>query len=268
MKRRTTERSLRYLAALALAAVAIHTAAAADDWRQIGFFRSDGGNISVGDARVRVVTTVDIPSELFAPGLGADTSKISALYPGWDYVSNLELHYGLLPAGWRQTKYLYTLGAERKALPDDTVPATYAVFDLQGKRGGKIPPDLQAQIGASVPIKAARKGNLDADPEPEWVVVVSAPGADTGRGARMKVSLIDRDSEGWKVTAVFAIGDPSVAGPLEIRDATGDGKPDVVYRTFRETGGHFWVEARIFSAHAGLPSVLNPAPLRPVAATQ
>jgi hypothetical protein len=262
-----TMRWLAPIAALALLAWSIPGTARADDWRQVGFFRSDGGNISVGDAHVRVVTTPDIPPDLMEAGMMADTAKINLLYPGWDYHSSLELHYQLTPTGYRQAKFLYTIGQERKALPGDTIPATFAVFDLKDKWRATIPSDLHELIGATVPIKAAAKANLDADPAPEWVIVVAGPKTDSGRGVRMKVSLIDRDGAGWQVLAVFAIDAPRVAGPLEVRDVTGDGKPDVVFRTFHETTGHFWIEARIFSTHAGLPSVLNPAPMRPTTST-
>ena len=254
------------LTTASLLLVAEGPACAETDWRQVGYFGSDGGNVSVGSARVRVITVPDIPSDLFESGMRADTVEIAKLYPGWDYRGNLEVHYALTPQGYRQDSFRYSIGAERTALPDDPVKASLALFDLKGERRAQIPWDLHELIGANVPIVAAATANLDADLDSEWVVVVAGPWMEAERGARMKLSLVDRRGSQWDLIAVFTLTEPRRAGPLEVRDATGDGRPDVVFRTFHESAGHFWVEVRIFSAHNGLPSVLNPARFNPAGA--
>jgi len=252
-----------FLAAVFVCAFA-HSAAAQKDFRQVGYFRSDGANISVGQGRVRVVTVPDIPRELMENGMMADTVKIARLYPGWDYRKNLVIHYRLEPKGYHQERFEYALGAERRALPDDPVPAQLSIFDHKGDRRAKIPQDLHALIGDHVPVVAATSVNLDNDPDSEWVVVVAGPWQKKERGARMKLSLMDRQNGQWTLMEVFTLDEPARAGPLEVRDVTEDGEPDVVFRTFRETEGHFWVEVRIFSAEKGLPSVLKPAPFIPL----
>ena len=82
----------------------------------------------------------------------------------------------------------------------------------------------------------------------------------------MKLSVVDRSDGQWNLIAVFPLDEPRRVGPLEVRDVTGDGKPDVVFRTFHETTGHFWVEVRIYSTHDGLPSVLRPPHFIPAGA--
>jgi ABC-type amino acid transport substrate-binding protein len=246
------------LAAAVLVLSGAPPAGAGSDFRQVGYFRSDGANISVGDGHVRVVTVPNIPPELLQDGMMADTSAIGRLYPGWDFRRSLVIFYRLTAQGYRQEKFLYGLGVERTALPDDPLPASLALFDHKGDRRAKIPRDLHELIGADVPIVAAMAANLDADRDSEWVVVVAGPWVEAERGARMKVSLVDRQEGQWELLSVFTIDEPRRAGPLEVRDVTGDHEPDVIFRTFHETTGHFWVEARIFSAHSGLPSMFKP----------
>lgn len=246
------------LTAAGLAFTASPPAEAESDFRQVGYFRSDGANISVGDGRVRVVTVPNIPSGLLQDGMMADTAAIGRLYPGWDFRGSLVIFYQLTAQGYHQEEYLYAIGTERTALPDDPVVASLALFDHKGDRRAKIPRDLHELIGADVPIVAAMAADLDADTQSEWVVVVAGPWVESERGARMKVSLVDHREGQWQLLSVFPVDEPRRAGPLEVRDVTGDQEPDVIFRTFHETAGHFWVEVRIFSAHAGLPSMFRP----------
>lgn len=232
---------------------------AGDPWRQIGYFRSDTRNISVGRDTVRVVTQID-PRDPEAPDETTyDTTRLQRMYPGWDYHSDLVVIYARTADGFTQARFSYGIGAERKPLAGDPVSASMSEFDWKGDRRVDLPAALAARVGAGVPVVAAVPGNLDGDTAREWAVVVAGPEDEQARGAPLKIGLADRGDRGWDFEAVFALAEPRRAGPLEIRDVTGDGRPDVIFRTVHEALGHFWIEARIFSQHAGLREVTEPA---------
>jgi len=236
--------------------------AAGDTWRQIGYFRSDTRNISVGQGEVRVVTWID-PRDPADDERALDTAELQRLYPNWDYKSDLVVFYTLTADGFEQARFAYGVGAEREPLTGDTVKTSLAVFDWKGDRRATVPPALANRVGTGVPIMAAVAGNWDNDSAQEWAVVVAGPEDEEAGGTPLKIGLADRRTAGWDFETVFALTEPRRVGPLEIRDVTGDGRPDIVFRTFHQTLGHFWVEARIFSQHAGLREVTAPAAFVP-----
>lgn len=241
-----------------------HGEAAAADWRQVGWFRSDSRNISVGDTAVRVVNTVDYARlNLKGDDYAADSAILERYYPGWDRLSDLVVMFGIGPEGYRQVGYSYSVGEDRKALPGDTVSASLGVYDHAGTRVIKTPAALAGLLDTAR-VVAARSRNWDADPEQEWLVVTSGPQAGSSKARPQSIRLYDHKSEGWAVERTIELRDPVQTGPLEVRDVTGDGEPDFIYRCFLETPGHFWVDAHIISRHKGLAAVSTPAVFQPV----
>jgi len=251
------------LLALALTIGLGAAAEAQTPWRQVGFFRSESRNLSIGDGIVRVVSTPKF-RELYIEGQSAlDTTKVNELYPGWDRHSDVVVMYKLTPSGYVQTDYQYAQNVEEKALPGDTISTSFAVFDQKGTRRAKVPGDLAPRFGPQAKIVASTSGNLDSDTAKEWAVAIAGDWNPEVRGAPVNVSILDPTAGDWVILGIFKIDSLVRSGPIEIRDVTGDGKADVIYRTFSETPGYFDIDAHIYSKHEGLPEVDTPIEFNP-----
>jgi hypothetical protein len=243
-------------------------AAEAGDWQHVGWFRSDSRNLSVSDSLVRVVSAVDVERlDLHGADYAADSAIVARFYPDWDLHSDLVVYYRATSRGFVQSSYEYKVGVERTALPGDTVSANLGVFDRAGTRTVKVPAPLRALLGDTARVVAARSCNWDADEELEWLVITSGPPATGGRARPQSVRLYNRRGDEWTVERTLEIRDPVFTGPLELRDVTGDGEADFVYRCFLESPGHFWVDAHILSRHPGWTPVAVPAVFQPTTAT-
>ncbi len=240
--------------------------AGADDipWRQVGAFRSDSRNVAVGPEKIRVVTQIDlVPLKLTGKYID-DSGIVERAYPGWNYKDDLVILYSAFPSGFRQTSYHYALGTERDTMAGDPVAPSLGIFDHTGKARVELPKDVGARIGIRREIVAATSGNLDDDPELEWVVVFAAGSWDVhSKEVPVNLSIVDRQSGRWAVIESFPIVEKSRSGPLEIRDVTGDDKPDIIYRTFGETMGHIWVTAYIFTNSVGMAPMIRTPVFRP-----
>lgn len=241
--------------------------ALAADWRRVGWFRSDGRNVSVSDTLVRVVSAVDVARlNLKGADFAIDSAVIARFYPGWDYRNDLVIFYGPGAEGYRQIGFSYSTGDDRKALPGDTVPANLGVYDHAGTRVVKVPTALASVLGDTARVVAARSHNWDQDPDKEWLVVTAGTTVGTSTARPQSIRLYDRTSQGWVVERTVELRDPVQTGPLELRDVTGDGEPDFIYRSFLVTPGHFWVDAHVISRHAGFATVMLPTVFEPTGA--
>jgi hypothetical protein len=241
----------------------LYNVACAGGWQRVAWFRSDTRNVSVGDTLVRVVSTIDLERLNLSGEFEADSVKIARLYPGWNFNSDLVVYYSPGPAGFRQISFTYGVGMERTALPTDTVPAHYAIFDHAGTRRVKVPAPLAEALLDSANLVAAGSCNADSDADLEWVVVSTAPRDPARRSAAESIRLYDLEDGAWTVLKTVELREPVRAGPLEVRDVTGDGWPDFVYRCFLETAGHFHVDVHILSRHEGFSPVNAPLPFDP-----
>jgi hypothetical protein len=236
----------------------------AADWRQVGWFRSDSRNLSVADTLVRVVSAVDIQRlALKGDNFTEDSAILARFYPGWDYRSDLVVYYRPVAGGFVQTSFAYELGVERTALPGDTIAAHLGIYDHAGTRTVNVPSPLRAFLADTARVVAARACNWDADADPEWLVVTAGPPGANGRMRPQSLRLYNRSGDAWTPERTLEIRDPVSTGPLELRDVTGDGEPDFVYRYFGESLGHFWVDVRILSRHEGFAAVTSPAVFQP-----
>lgn len=231
---------------------------AQEGWRQVGVFRSDSRNLSVGRGEVRVVSCPPLLELYDEQGLEIDSNKVNTRFPGWDRMSDVVVTYAMTPEGFRQAGYAYGLGVERKALPGDTISTSLGIYDQQGKRRAKVPEDLKSAIGPNASVVAAASGNLDLDAEKEWAVAVAGKWDASKRGAVVNVSIYDHRGGEWQLDRTFELKELLRSGPIEIRDVTGDGHADVVYRVFHEIPGRFYVDAHVFSKHAGLKVINDP----------
>lgn len=234
-------------------------AEAGEVWQQVGWFRSDSRNLSVGDTAVRVVSLLDAQRMELSGDFAADSALVARLYPGWAYKDDLVVYYAPTPAGYRQSGFEYKLGAEREALPGDTVSTNLGVFDHQGTRRVKPPAALKALLSDTALVVAARSYNWDEDEEAEWLVVTSATRDSARKAAPQSLRFYNRTGGAWAVEKTIELRDPVRTGPLELRDVTGDGEPDFVYRCFFATPGHYWVDALVFSRHEGFSVMPLPA---------
>lgn len=248
---------------LGICMLSVGAVQAQEGWRQVGVFRSDSRNVSVGKGEVRVVSVPPLMELYDDQGYEIDTNKVNARYPGWDHSSDVVITYTMTPEGFRQSGYTYGLGAERKALPGDTISTSLGIYDQQGKRRAKVPDDLRSKIGPNSSIVAAVAGNLDADADREWAVAVAGKWDAGARGAVVNVTIYDFRSGGWELERSFELKELVRSGPIEIRDVTGDGRADVVYRAFHERPGHYYVDAHVFSNHAGLKVINDPLAFAP-----
>lgn len=236
----------------------------AAEWRRVGWFRSDSRNVSVGDTVVRVVSAVDTERlKLTGIDYAADSAVLERFYPKWDYRSDLVVYYGRTPEGFGQSRFEYVTGADRTPLPGDTISASLGIYDRAGTRLAKLSGSLAKQLGDTARVVMARSFNWDEDAEPEWLVITSGPAQATGKARAQSIRFYNRVGEAWQVERTYELRDPVFTGPLEVRDVTGDGKQDVIYRCFLETPGHFWVDAHIFSRHEGYTARTSPAVFQP-----
>lgn len=233
-------------------------------WRQVGAFRSDSRNVAVGPGKIRVVTQIDLEPLKLTGEYMEDSASVERAYPGWNYKDDLVIWYSAFPTGFRQTSYHYALGAERDTLAGDPVSPSLGIFDHTGKVRVELPEDIGARIGIRREIVAATSGNLDDDPELEWVVVYAAGSWDAhSKAVPVNLSIVDKQSGRWTVIQTFPIAEKSRSGPLEIRDVTGDDKPDIIYRSFSETLGHIWITAYIFTNSVGMAPMVRTPVFRP-----
>jgi hypothetical protein len=237
--------------------------AAADGWKQVGLFRSDTRNLAVGTRAVRVVSVPDTKRLGLSGDIREDRPIIEAAYPGWDLNSDLVVLYRATPAGFQQDTFYYETGADRQPFPGDPIAPNLSVYDRTGERRAKVPKSLRGQLGTSAQVVAAASADWDGDSEAEWAVVIAGTWDVDQVAAPMRVSLLDRSGDTWTVERTFDIKEKVRAGPLEIRDATGDGIPDVVFRCFHQTRGHYWVDAYIFSQHDEMPAKFLPKRFEP-----
>ncbi len=238
-----------------------HAGADGTEWRKVGSFRSNGRNVAVAPGKIRLVTQIDLkPLELSGDYL-IDSAIVERAYPGWNYKDDLIIWYTAFPTGYRQTSFDYGLGADRDSLDGDPVTPSLGIFDHDGTKRAEVPREVGASLRIPRDIVAATPGNLDDDPDLEWVVVAATGGWDV-RGITTAVDLhiVDRVDGQWRVIQTFEIAEQTRSGPLEIRDVTGDGKPDIVYRTFSETMGHIWITAHIYTDKVGM-SPMNRTPV-------
>jgi hypothetical protein len=249
-------------------AVLAATPAAADGWKQVGLFRSDTRNLAVGTGAVRVVSLPDIKRLGLAGDMRVDRPIIEEAYPGWDLNSDLVVLYRVTPDGFVQDTFYYETGADRKPFPGDPIEPSLSVFDRTGERRAKVPQGLRDQLGATSQVVAAASADWDGDSEAEWVVVIAGTWDVDQVAAPMRVSLFDRSGDTWTVERTFEIKDKVRAGPLEIRDATGDEELDVIFRCFHQSRGHYWVDAYIFSQHEEMPAKFLPKKFKPTAAAE
>lgn len=240
---------------------ATHAGADGTEWRKVGAFRSNGRNVAVAPGKIRLITQIDlIPLELSGDYL-VDSGIVERAYPGWNYKDDLIIWYTAFPTGYRQTSFDYGLGADRDSLVGDPVAPNLGIFDHSGKKRAEVPEEVGKSIGIRRDIVAAIRGNVDDDPELEWVVVTATGGWDErGITTAVQLHIVDRVDGQWSMIQSFEIAEKTRSGPLEIRDVTGDGKPDIVYRTFSETMGHIWITAHIYTDTVGM-SLMNRTPV-------
>jgi len=258
---------MKRLLLLACALAATQSAFAAD-WQKVGWFRSDSRNVSISDTLVRVVSIVDTQRlNIKGRDFVEDSLLIQRFYPGWDYQSDMVVFYGPTPSGFSQSRVEYKTGTERTPLKGDTVSASLGIYDRTGHRTVKVTGTLAKQLGDTARVVAARSFNWDDDEEKEWVVITAGPEDVKSKARSQSVRFYNRAGESWKCEQQFELRDPVFTGPLELRDVTKDGKPDVVYRTFLETPGHFWIDAHVFSRQEGLGATTVPFVFQPENAT-
>lgn len=238
--------------------------AEAAGWQRVGWFRSDSRNVSISDTLVRVVSAVDYQRlNLTGLDVAADSAILERYYPGWDYTGDLVVYYGTTAQGFKQNRFEYGTGTERKALKGDTVSASLGIFDRAGTRLAKVSGSLARQLNDTARVVAARAHNWDEDDEPEWLVVTSGPQAPSSKARPQSIRFYNHTGDEWTVERMYELRDPVFTGSLELRDVTGDGKADIVYRCFLETPGHFWVDMHVFSRHEGFEAVASPAVFQP-----
>ena len=257
-------RKITFLAVCVFAAMiwpTTHAGAEGTEWRKVGSFRSNGRNVAVAPGKIRLITQIDvIPLDLSGDFL-IDSAIVDRAYPGWNYKDDLIIWYTAFPTGYRQTSFDYALGADRDSLVGDPVAPSLGIFDHSGKKRAEVPEEVGKILRIRQDILAATEGNVDDDPDLEWVVVTATGGWDVrGITTAVKLHIVDRVDEKWSVIESFDIAEKTRSGPLEIRDVTGDGKPDIVYRTFSETMGHVWITAHIYTDTVGM-SPMNRTPV-------
>jgi len=236
----------------------------AANWQRVGWFRSDSRNVSIADTLVRVVSVVDYQRlNLTGLDVAADSAILERYYPGWDYLSDLVVYYVTTAQGFKQSRFEYETGADRTALAGDTVSASLGIYDRAGTRLAKVSGSLARELSDSARVVAARALNWDDDAEPEWLVVTSGPPAAPGKARPQSIRFYNYEDDAWNVERMYELRDPVFTGPLELKDVTGDGLPDFVYRCFRETPGHFWVDVHVFSRHEGFVATTTPALFQP-----
>lgn len=227
-------------------------------WRQIGVLQSESRNLSIGKGTARVVSAVQFRELYGSTMMELDTLKVQEMYPGWDKRSDIVMMFEMSDDGFRQTDWWFGQNEEKVPLEGDTISTSLGIFDRDGKRRANIPDDLKAKLGDKASVVAAVSGNLDQDDDAELAIVVAGPWDAEERGALNNVSLFDRTGGSWQLIGVFELEGLRRAGAIEIRDVTMDGKPDVIYRSFREVTGRFYVDAHIFSTHDGVPESNTP----------
>jgi hypothetical protein len=263
MHRSHISTALTSIAALLVVTLGPTPQARAETWRQVGYFRSDTRNISVGAAQVRVVLLPDIKRLNLTGTYVDDSAVVERVYPGFEMNSDLAVLYKPGPDGFKQASYKWGIGLERKALDSDTVPTHLGVFDHQGTRRVKLPAPLGELLGDTASLVATQSWDWDQDGTPEWLVISTGLPDSSKTAAPQSIRLYDDQSGEWTQVRTFDIRESVKTGPLELRDVTGDGEPDFVYRYFHETSGHYWVDVRIISRHAGMPNVFLPAVFDP-----
>jgi hypothetical protein len=246
-----------------VAAFGLTPRAEAQTWHQVGYFRSDTRNISVGAKEVRVVLLPDIKRLNLSGNYDDDSAVVARAYPGCDLKSDLAVMYRPGPDGFKQTSFEWGVGIERKPLDSDTVPTHMGVFDHQGTRRVQIPSPLKAILGDTVRLVATRAWDWDEDGTLEWLVISSGTPDSAKKASPQSMRLFDEQDGAWTQVRTFDIRESVRTGPLELRDVTGDDMPDLVYRYFHETQGHYWVDVRILSRHEGMPNVFLPAVFDP-----
>lgn len=255
----------RPFAVVALTSVLIGAAPVSThaEWRQIGILQSESRNVSIGVGEARIVSAVKF-RDIYKEGMMVlDTAKIRQLYPGWDRHSDIVTMYKLTDEGYKQTDWRFGQNVEKVPLKGDTISPSLGVFDQMGTRRANIPEDLKKLLTKDAPVVAAVMDNLDSDPEFEIVMVIAGPWDAQKRGALNNVSIMDHSKGIWVPVKVFELPGLRRSGPLEVRDVTGDGKLDIVYRSFIEHPGYFNVEARVFSSQPGLPEATEPLEFNP-----
>jgi hypothetical protein len=255
--------TLTAVATLALVTLGPTQRTQAENWRQVGYFRSDTRNISVGRTQVRVVLLPDIKRLNLTGNYDNDSAVVERVYPGYDLKSDLAVLYEPGPDGFKQVSYEWGIGLERKALDSDTVPTHLGVFDQQGTRRAKVPAPLNEILRDTARLVATGAWDWDQDGTPEWLVISSGEPDSTSKAAPQSIRLYDQQDGEWIQVRTFEIRESVKTGPLELRDVTGDDEPDFVYRYFHQTAGHYWVDVRIISRHAEMPNVFLPVVFDP-----
>lgn len=260
MNTRTCTRVLPTAVAWALILACV---ARAEGWQQVGWFRSDSRNVSVGDTIVRVVSALNTQHLKLTGDFAEDSALVARYYPGWNYMTDLVVYFKATPTGYRQSAFEYSNGSEREALPTDTVSAQLGAFDHAGTRKVAVPTSLESALSDTALVVATRVCQTGTDKEMAWLVVTSGPRDTLHRSAPQSLRLYTREGGVWSVQKTVELRDPVRTGPLELRDVTGDGQPDFVYRCFLESPGHFWVDVHILSRHLGFSQMLLPAVFNP-----
>jgi len=237
--------------------------AQSEPWHQVGLFRSNSRNLSVGDSAIRVVSGVDLQPLGLTSDRMADSLKVARAFPGWNYKTDLVVYYTLAPGGATQDSFLYELGRDFEVLPGDTVTPNVTVFDFAGERRAEIPGSVRTAIGSPQDVLAAASLDWDGDGQREWVIGSAVEWDKDRKRATLTLQFVQRQEGTWKIMRTADIKEYVHCGPLEIRDVTGDGQADVVFRTFHQTPGHYWLDARVFSRHEGMPAVFLPRKFNP-----
>ena len=262
----TTQQTTSVLAGCLIALTAAYPAASraqSDTWRQVGLFRSDSRNLSVGDSAVRVVSLPDLNVLGLSGKYREDSVKVERAFPDWDRRSDLVVYYSLTPDGVTQDSFFYELGRDFEALPGDTVAMQVPVFDFGGERRTDIPAAVRTAIGSPRDVLVAASLKGDADANPEWVVGSAVEWDKDRQGATLTFQFVQLTEGEWKIARTFDVKEYVRCGPLEVRDVTGDGQADVVFRGFHQTLGHYWIDARVFSTHRDMPAVFLPRKFNP-----
>lgn len=180
-----------------------------------------------------------------------DSALTAKENPGWNGESWEFFDYKWHP-GWREEiGHGYTNRPDTLFLPGDTIYCEYECFDEDGKINLKINTGLPKKLFPnSYKVKYFQQVDLDGNGQKENILAFTDETYEYSPAGRPPFSIVVYNLTGNRTTIRLWEDFPEAGkiGRLEIRDVTGDGLPDIVFRVFWPGGTGYTDEVHIYGA--------------------